>query len=243
MSRNGEPVYSCFFQQSSFASFAVAPAKDVVKIRRDAPIEMLGPLGCGLQTGAGAVLNVMQPAAGQSIAVYGVGGVGLAGLMAARIAGCDPIIAVDPLPSRLALARELGATHTLESRGAETLGEIRKITGGTDFALETSAVPAVFRLAVDGLRGLGSCILVGSARAGTEVNFEMPWLQGGRTVRGVIQGDSRPRDFIPRLVDLFMAGRMPLDQLITRYDFADINRAAADATSGAAIKPVLLLPH
>ena len=230
MSRNGEPVYSCFFQQSSFANFAVAPAKDVIKIRRDAPIEMLGPLGCGLQTGAGAVLNVMQPAAGQSIAVYGVGGVGLAGLMAARIAGCDPIIAVDRLPSRLALARELGATHTLESRGAETLAEIRKITGGsTDFALDTSAVPAVLRLAVGGLRGLGTCILVGSARAGTEVSFEMPWLQGGRTVRGVIQGDSRPRDFIPPLVDLFMAGRMPLDRLVTRYDFAEVNRAAADA--------------
>ena len=244
MSRNGETVYSCFFQQSSFANFALTPAKDVVQIRRDAPIEMLGPLGCGLQTGAGAVLNVMQPAVGQSIAVYGVGGVGLAGLMAARIAGCDPIIAVDRLPGRLALARELGATYTLESRGAETLTEIRKITGGgTDFALETSAVPAVFRLAVDALRGLGTCILVGSARAGTEVSFEMPWLQGGRTVRGVIQGDSRPRDFIPRLVDLFMAGRMPLDQLITRYDFAEINRAAADTTSGAAIKPVLLLPH
>jgi len=164
--------------------------------------------------------------------------------MAARIAGCDPIIAVDRLPSRLALARELGATHTLESRGAETLAEIRKITGGgTDFALETSAVPAVFRLAVDGLRGLGTCVLVGSARAGTEVSFEMPWLQGGRTVRGVIQGDSRPRDLIPCLVDLLMAGSMPLDRLITRYEIADINRAAADATSGAAIKPVLLLPQ
>src|SRR5207249_1219649 len=73
------PVYSCFFQQSSFATFAVAPAKDVVKIRRDAPVELLGPLGCGLQTGAGAVLNVMQPEAGKSIAIYGVGGVGLAG--------------------------------------------------------------------------------------------------------------------------------------------------------------------
>ncbi len=101
MSRNGAPVYSCFFQQSSFASFAVAPARNVVKIRRDAPIEILGPLGCGLQTGAGAVLNVMQPAAGQSIAVYGVGGVGLDGLTAARIAACDPIIAVDRLSSRL----------------------------------------------------------------------------------------------------------------------------------------------
>src|SRR6202047_239881 len=118
MSRNGEPVYSCFFQQSSFANFALAPAKDVVKIRGDAPIEMLGPLGCGLQTGAGAGLNVMQPASGQSIAVYGVGGVGLAGLMAARIAGCDPIIAVDRLPSRLALARAPRAPHQAGRRGA-----------------------------------------------------------------------------------------------------------------------------
>src|SRR5437764_2358324 len=244
MSRVGAPVYSCFFRQASFATFAVAPAKDAVKIRRDAPLALLGPLGCGLQTGAGAVLNVMQPRGGQSIAVYGVGGVGLAGLMAGKIAGCDPIIAVDRLPARLALARELGGTHTLESKGAETLAEIRRITGGgTHFALETSAMPEVFRLAVDSLRGLGTCVLVGSARAGTEVSFEMPWLQGGRTVRGVVQGDSRPREFIPRLIDLFMAGRMPLDQLITRYDFAEINRAADGTTSGAAVNPVLRLPH
>lgn len=241
---DGASVHSCFFQQSSFATFAVAPAKDVVKIRRDAPIDMLGPLGCGLQTGAGAVLNVMRPREGQSLVVFGVGGVGLAGLMAGKVAGCDPIIAVDRLPARLALARELGATHALESRGAETLAEIRKITGGgAHFALETSAVPEVFRLAVDALRGLGTCVLVGSARAGTEVSFEMPWLQGGRTVRGVIQGDSRPRELIPRLVDLFMNGRFPLDRLVTRYDLADINRAAADASSGAAIKPVLAMPY
>jgi aryl-alcohol dehydrogenase len=243
MSRDGAPLYSCFFQQSSFATFALAPAKDVVRVRQDAPAGLLGPLGCGLQTGAGAVLNVMRPEAGQSLAVYGVGGVGLAGLMAARIAGCDPIIAVDRLPGRLKLARELGATHALESRGRETLEEIRRITGGgAHFALETSAVPAVFRLAVDGLRPLGTCVLVGSARAGTEVSFEMPVLQGGRTVRGVIQGDSRPRAFIPQLVDLFMAGRFPLDRLITEYRFADINRAAEDATSGDTIKPVLRLP-
>jgi len=244
MSRGGDPVYSCFFQQSSFASFALAPAKDVVKLRRDAPVELLGPLGCGLQTGAGAVLNVMRPEPGRSIAIYGVGGVGLAGLMAAKIAGCDPIIAIDRLPARLALARELGATHALESKGSETLAEIRRLTGGgTHFALETSAAPQIFRLAVDALRGLGTCVLVGSARAGTEVSFEMPWLQGGRTVRGVVQGDSRPREFIPRLVDLFMEGRFPLDRLVTRYDLADINQAAADAASGATIKPILTLPH
>jgi aryl-alcohol dehydrogenase len=244
MSRDGAPLYSCFFQQSSFATFALAPAKDVVRIRPDAPVELLAPLGCGLQTGAGAVLNVMRPDAGQSLAVFGVGGVGLAGLMAGKIAGCDPIIAVDRLPSRLALARELGATHVLESRGAETLENLRRITGGgAHFALETSAVPEVFRLAVDGLRPLGTCVLVGSARAGTEVSFEMPVLQGGRTVRGVIQGDSRPREFIPLLVDLFIEGRFPLDRLVTEYRFADINRAAGDATSGATIKPVLRLPH
>ncbi len=244
MSRDGTPVYSCFFQQSSFATYSVAPAKDVVKLRRDAPLDLLGPLGCGLQTGAGAVLNVMKPAAGQSFAVFGVGGVGLSGLMAARIVGCDPIIAIDIHPHRLALARELGATHTLESRGADTLAEIRSITGGgAHFALETSALPAVFRLAVDGLRGLGTCVLVGSARAGTEVSFEMPVLQGGRVVRGVVQGDSRPREFIPRLVDLFMAGEFPLDRLVTHYRFDEINQAAADAVSGATIKPVMRLPQ
>jgi aryl-alcohol dehydrogenase len=174
--------------------------------------------------------------------VFGVGGVGLAGLMAARIAGCDPVIAVDIHPHRLTVARELGATHTLESRGAETLADIRRITGGgAHFTLETSAQPAVFRLAVDALRGMGTCVLVGSARAGTEASFEMPVVQGGRIIRGVIQGDSRPRGFIPRLVDHFMAGEFPLDRLARRYDLADINQAAADAASGATIKPVLRL--
>jgi aryl-alcohol dehydrogenase len=241
--RDGAPVYSCFFQQSSFATHAVAPARDVVRVRRDAPLELLGPLGCGIQTGAGAVLNVMRPEPGQSFVVFGVGGVGLAGLMAARIAGCDPIIAVDLHANRLALAGELGATHALARNGAATLAEIRRLTGGgAHFALETSASPAVFRLAVDGLRALGTCVLVGSARAGTEVAFEMPVLQGVRTVRGVVQGDSRPREFIPRLVDLVMAGQFPLDRLITRYDFADINRAAADAVAGSTIKPVLGMP-
>ena len=243
-SRDGAPVYSCFFQQSSFATFAVAPAKDVVKLRPDAPVELLGPLGCGLQTGAGAVLNVMRPKPGQSFAVFGVGGVGLAGLMAAKIAGCDPIVAVDVLPARLRLAKELGATHALESRGADTLAEIRKLTGnGVHFSLETSAVPSVFRLAADALRGMGTCVLVGSARAGTEASFEMPVIQGGRVIRGVVQGDSKPREFIPRLVDLFMEGQFPLDRLVTRYDLSDINQAAADAASGATIKPVLTLPH
>jgi aryl-alcohol dehydrogenase len=216
MRRDGAPVYGAFFQQSSFATYALAPARDVVKVRNDAPLELLGPLGCGIQTGAGAVLNVMQPQPGKSLAVFGVGSVGLAALMAAKVAGCEPIIAVDVRANRLALARELGATHTIDNSAEDAVATIRRLTGGgAHFTLETSASPAVFRQAVDCLAIRSTCVLAGSARRGTEVSFEMPFLQAGRTVRGVVQGDSRPEEFIPRLVDLLMAGRFPLDRVVT----------------------------
>jgi len=244
MRRNGSPVYAAFFQQSSFATYALAPARDVVKVRPDVPLDLLGPLACGIQTGAGAVLNVMTPDPGKSFAVFGSGSVGLAGLMAAKLADCEPIIAVDIRPNRLDFARALGATHTIDNGCEDAVAAIRQITGGgVHFALETSALPAVFRQAVDCLQTCGTCVLAGSARRGTEVSFEMPVLEAGRTVRGVIQGDSRPETFIPHLVDLFAAGRLPIDRLVTFYDFADINRAAADAVTGTTIKPVLRVPQ
>ena len=244
MRRNGAPVYGAFFQQSSFASHALAPARNAVKVRRDAPLEFLGPLGCGLQTGAGAVINVMKPEAEKSFAVFGTGSVGLAGLMAAKLAGCDPIIAVDIRANRLELARSLGATHTIDNGREDAVTKIRKITGGgAHFTLETSALSKVFRQAVDCLLTRGTCVLVGSARRGTEVSFEMSTLQAGRTVRGVIQGDSRPEQFIPYLVELFVAGKFPIDRLVTFYDFTAINQAAADAVNGTTIKPVLRMPQ
>jgi aryl-alcohol dehydrogenase len=244
MGRNGAPVYGPFFQQSSFASHALAPARNAFKVRRDAPLEFFGPLGCGLQTGAGAVLDVMQPEAGKSFAVFGAGSVGLAGLMAAKLAGCDPIIAVDVRANRLELARSLGATHAIDNAREDAVRKIREITGGgAHFALETSALSPVFRQAVDCLLTRGTCALVGSALRGTEVSFEMSTLQAGRTVRGVIQGDSRPDQFIPYLVDLFVAGKFPIDRLVTFYDFTAINQAAADAVYGTTIKPVLRMPQ
>jgi aryl-alcohol dehydrogenase len=177
--------------------------------------------------------------------VFGVGGVGLAALMAAKIAGCDPIIAVDVHENRLALARDLGATHTINHTGrTDVVAEIRKITGsGARFTIETSAVPAVFREAIEALMYAGTCILLGSARSGTDVSFDMPFLQQGRKVLGVMQGESVPKEFIPKLADYIVAGRMPVERLITFYDLADINRAADDAAKGATIKPVLRLPH
>src|SRR6516225_2090295 len=169
MSQNGKPVYSAFFQQSSFASHAIANERFAVKVRADAPLELLGPLACSGQTGAGAVLNSMRPEPGEALVVFGVGAVGLFGLLAGKIAGCEPIIAVDIHAERLALARELGATHAIAHTGrADVVAEIRKITGeGARFSLETSAQPAVFREAVESLMPGGTCILLGSARKGT----------------------------------------------------------------------------
>ena len=165
--------------------------------------------------------------------------------MAAKIAGCDPIIAVDVHENRLALARELGATHVINHTGrTDVVAEIHKITGrGARFTIETSAIAAVFREAIESLMYAGTCILLGSARSGTEASFDMPFLQQGRTVRGVIQGDSVPKEFIPQLADYVVAGKMPVEKLITFYELADINRAAEDAVKGTTIKPVLRMPH
>ncbi|TMJ27708.1 MAG: NAD(P)-dependent alcohol dehydrogenase [Alphaproteobacteria bacterium] len=245
MSRDGEPVYSAFFQQSSLATYAIANERYAVNVRKDAPLELLGPFACSGQTGAGAVLNSMAPEPGDAFAVFGVGAVGLSALMAAKIAGCDPIIAVDIHDRRLALARELGATHALNnSSQRDAVAEIRKITGhGTRFSLETSAQPAVLRQAVDALMPAGTCVLLGSARAGTQVSLEMPFLQFGRTVRGVIQGESHPSELIPKLVDFLMQGVLPIEKMVTFYPLAEINRAARESNDGTSIKPVLRMPH
>jgi len=244
MSKDGATVYSAFFQQSSFGTYAIANQRFAVKVRRDAPLERLGAMACGVQTGAGAVFNAMKPAPSDSLAIFGVGGVGLSALMAAKLAGCDPIIAVDVQESRLALARELGATHTIDHSGSgDVVADIRTITGyGARFTVETSARPEILREAVEALMPLGTCILLGSARKGTDVSLEMPFLQDGRTVRGVIQGWSEPKVFLPKLVDLMMDGKFPADRLMTVYPLAEINRAAEDMTAGRTIKPVLRMP-
>ena len=244
MSKGGAAVYGAFFQQSSFATHAIANERYMVSVRKDAPLELLGPFACSGQTGAGAVLNSMQPRAGDSFAVFGVGSVGLSALMAAKIAGCDPIIAVDVHDERLALAHALGATHVINHGGrTDVVADIRRITGdGVRFSLETSAQPAVLREAVEALIAAGTCVLLGSARGGTEVSFEMPFLQFGRVVRGVIQGESHPQEFIPKLIDFLMQGKMPVERMMTFYPLAQINRAAQESSLGATIKPVLRMP-
>jgi aryl-alcohol dehydrogenase len=244
LSKNGDAVHDHFFGQSSFASYALATERSTVKVRQDVPLELLGPLGCGVQTGAGGVLNALRPEAGSSIAVFGTGAVGLSAVMAAAVAGCTTIIGVDVKPNRLELARDLGATHVINGAETDAVEEIGRITGGgADYTLETTAVPGVFRQAVDALAPLGVCGLIGAAPLGTEVSLDINnILIPGRTVRGIVEGDSVPDVFIPRLIELYDKGLFPFDQLIEFYDLDDINQAAEEAEEETTLKPVLRMP-
>ena len=241
LSRAGQAVYGSFFQQSSFATLALGTARNTIKVPKDAPLDLLAAFPCGVNTGAGAVMNVLKPQPGDSFAVFGAGTVGLAGLMAAKLAGCDPIIAVDVFENRLALARELGATHAVDAKRPDVPAEVRRLAGGRGLkhSLEAAGVPAALRAAVDALAPRGTCCLVGSARDGVEAALEMRTLQQGRVVRGCIQGESVVKEFLPRLVELFRAGKLPVDRLVRHYEFAAINDAVRDMLSGATIKPVL----
>lgn len=241
---SGERLHGHFFGQSSFSTLAIANARNVVKVRRDAPLELLGPLGCGIQTGAGAVLNSLRPDAGQSLAVFGAGAVGLSAVMAARLLKCSPLIVIDVNPSRLSLARELGADLIINAAEADVLSEVRAATGGgADFTLEASGLLAVLRQAIDALGQRGTCGIVGAPPFGSEGTFDITDLiVGGRSIRGIVEGDSVPNEFIPQLVDLYLKGDFPIDRLVKNYRLDEINQAVSDAESGLVIKPVVLLP-
>jgi len=241
--RKGDQViHGSFFCQSSFADFALANERNVVKVRDDIPLEILGPMGCGVQTGAGAVMNALHPVPGTSIAIFGVGTVGMSAVLGAVVCGCTTIIAVDLNPDRLKLAKELGATHTINADEMDPVKAVHEITGnGAEFSLECVGNPGVLRQAVDVLFRCGICGLLGVVAPGTEVNLDMDGLMNGRTVKGIIEGDSIPDLFIPKLIDLYNQGHFPFDRLIKFYRFDEINQAVADMEKGHAIKPVLRL--
>lgn len=239
---HGERVSAYFFAQSSFAEHAIATERNVVKIRDDVPIELMGPLGCGIQTGAGAVLNALKPEGGSSIAIFGAGSVGLAAVMAARVAGCATIIAVDLNENRLNVARELGATHTIDAGGGDVIAAIQAVTGGdgVQYSLECTGLPAVVRQAVDCLRLTGICGIIGVAPLGTEISLDMNGMLFGRTVRGIIEGDSIPDIFIPRLIELWRQGRFPFDKLVRFFPMSEIELAARASEKGEVLKAILL---
>lgn len=239
--RQNSTELSTFFGQSSFGTHAVAHERNVVKVDKDVDLALLGPLGCGIQTGAGTVLNRLKPEFGTAIAVYGCGAVGLSAIMAAKIAGCQQIFAVDVHDSRLQLAQELGATHTLNGKEVDVVEEIRKASGGgTQYAVESTGVPPVVRQCLHALRPLGQAAIVGVT---PEMNIDVhnDLMAEGKSMIGVIEGDSVPRVFIPKLVEYFKEGRFPFDKLVKFYSFDQISQAFEDSANGTAVKPVLKL--
>jgi aryl-alcohol dehydrogenase len=235
-------VCGCFFGQSSFATHALAYANNAVKVTREAPLELLAPLGCGIQTGAGTVLNVFKAPPGSSIAVFGCGAVGLAAVMAAKLSGCTRIIALDRVASRLAVARAVGATHLVDA-GAGNSAEQLEALGEVDFSVEASGNSRALESAVKILKPFGgTCAILGVPSPGSRVTFDHSHINVGRSIIAVTQGDAQPQSFIPFLVKMFLEGKLPLDQLIRAYDLKDINAAAADSAAGRTIKPVLRMP-
>ena len=238
--KGDQVVHGSFFCQSSFANYALANERNAVKVRDDIPIEMLGPLGCGVQTGTGAVMNSLQPQAGASIAIFGTGSVGMSAILGAVARGCTTIIAVDLHPDRLELTKELGATHTINAGEVDPVEAIQEITGGgAEFSLECVGDAKVLRQAVDALTLRGVCGLIGAAPGGMEVSLDMHTLLNERTVFGIRMGEGIPDLFIPKLIDLYHQGRLPFDRMITYYPFDDINKAVEDMEKGRVIKPVL----
>jgi len=231
-----------FVGQSAFATYSVVSARSAIPVPADLPLALLGPLGCGLTTGVGTVLNALKPPPGSNLVVFGAGTVGLAAIMGARLCGVHPIIAVDQRDARLDMARELGATHTLRA-GPGVVEMIRGITGGgADFAVECSGAPIAVRQAVDCLGRPGMAAQVGATPAGTEVALDMDLVGFGRGLRGVVMGDAAPRTFVPFLAELHRTGQLPFDRFVRFYEFADIERAIYDsAVTGEVIKPILMM--
>jgi aryl-alcohol dehydrogenase len=240
----GEPISACYFQQSSFATYAIAPAESLVVVKDDdvAP-EILAALPCGAMTGAGSVLNELQVGPQDSFVSFGVGGVGQAAVMAAHLAGAYPIIAVARNPKRLELALELGATHTVNAKTDDVVARIKEIAPtGISHALDSSGALSSWATANEVLRMGGRFGVVAIPEAETLGGNTHGMLSKGIRIHFIMAGSAIPRVFIPKMIEWYKQGRFPVDKLIATFDFADINLAVAAANEGRAIKPVLLMP-
>lgn len=243
--KDGAQVTSHFFGQSSFSALTVTRAHNVVKVGDTAaPLELLGPLGCGFQTGAGGVMRSLGCPAGSSIAIFGGGPVGLAAVMGAVIQGCSTIILVEPIAARRDIARELGATHVIDPASNDNLAEALRaiVPMGLDFAFDTSGVVPVIEAGLAALGSHGAIGLVGvpsKADAAISVNIAALMTPGHRII-GIIEGDSDPQQFIPELIAHHAAGHFPFDRLIKIFPLDQINEAIAAQARGEVIKVVLV---
>lgn len=229
---------------SAFAEYTVVSARSAVKIDPALPPEIAALFGCAVMTGVGAVVNTAKVAPGESVAILGLGGVGLAALVGARAAGANPLVAVDVLQGKLDLARELGATHTvLAGPGVDVAAAIREASGGgVHYAIETVGHEQVLMQAYAATRRGGTTITVGLPHPSKQ--FSVPAVSlvaEERTVKGSYMGSCVPSRDIPRFVALYRAGLLPVDRLLTHtLKLEDINEAFDRLKSGEAVRQVVL---
>jgi aryl-alcohol dehydrogenase len=239
-------IAASYHQQSSFATYSIATDHNAVKVPNDLPLELLGPLGCGFLTGAGAVCNRIKPKPGSSFAMFGVGALGFAAIHMAKKAGCSTIIAIDLHESRLQLAREFGATHTINASEVDnTVKALNRICrGGVDYAYEASGSARVMSQAIDSIAPGGTCILSGVVLdPAQKVEFAPAKFMLNKTVGGVLMGHADMPGTIAALIDAVRSGEFPLQKLVKMYEFADINQAMADSERGLAIKAIVRMPR
>lgn len=240
--QNGSPVNS-FFGQSSFATHAVVPVANAIKVDPDVDLKLLAPLGCGIQTGAGAIINALRPGKEDSVVIFGTGTVGLSAIMGAAAVGCRQIIAVDIIDARLEIAKEYGATDAINSKAVQDVAAaVKELTDGkgADYALDTTGVEVCTLAALKSLHtgGKGACVA-----ASKRLTFDpAPSYLIGRSWAYLIEGEAVPQEFIPQMIAWYKEGRFPIDRMISYYPFEKINEAFEDTRRGLATKAVLLMP-
>jgi aryl-alcohol dehydrogenase len=240
----GAPVGSHYFGQSSFATYALAAESNVIKVSGAAqPLANLGPLGCGMMTGAGAVFNTLAAPAGSSIIVTGGGPVGLSGVMAAAARDFAAIVLVEPVAARRELGLELGATNVIDPAAGDVAEQLRAILpGGVDRALDSTGIPGVIQSLVNCLAPRGQLAWVG-VPASLDATITLPiipMMAQGLSVKGVTEGDADPAKLIPEMIALNAAGKFPFEKMIRTYPLAQINTAIDDQHKGLCVKAVLV---
>jgi len=228
---------------SSFSNYTVLPEKAVLKIPDDLPLERAALLGCAVITGVGAVVNAAQVRPGRTVAVFGTGGVGINVVQGAVLAGAEKIIAVDLLESRLEHAKRFGATHAVNASAGDPVEQIRDLTDGrgVDYAFEVIGLPVTMRQAYDCLAKRGVAMIVGITPATAEVTVPaLSLVYEERVLTGSLYGSAAPKTDIPRLIDLYRAGSLKLDELLTRsYPIEEINQAYDALESGETLRSVV----
>lgn len=241
---DGRDVAS-FFNQGSFATHSLVDESNVIKVSKENDLRIMGPLTCGLTTGSGAIFNVLKPDAGSSVLVFGAGAVGYAAIMAAKIVGCYPIIAVDINDSRLDMATELGATHTINGNTHKdnVIDMIKEINGGrgVNYSIDTTGVPPVIKQAIEALQVGGSMVPLAMTNKQIELNTFRELSNDNKKIVGVLMGDTIPKYHIPKLISYYEKGQFPFDKLVKFYEFEDINQAETDAMTGKVFKSVLVI--